>query len=401
MEFAYHEKRYQVFVSSTFRDLKEERNSVIKALLDIDMFPAAMEHFPASDDDPTSYIKSLMSSCDYYILILGGKYGSLTSEGISYTRLEYQMALDLGIPVISFIHEDISALPSRDVELEGEKKEKFNDFLKLVKKRLFNQWANADQLHGLVIASLLKLTKTKPGTGWIKANSITKEHTGLLRDIKKEKEENTELREKLEGLQKISPIEAYIDFDEAWPTLSDLLLREIKSKMSQGEKLKIRCMGLCLHKSFPKLKSFLLNKDNDISNLRIEIRLSILDVNCDSWKKLDSQWEGLMNAFNSQLDDFIKRIKAKSDIDMSLKLTKYRHMPNFHGIMVNKHDLFLSGCMWDSHGNLTAGQNAYEYYKSGMSEHHDHMLRLYSRWFDFGRYQDQQKETLVFDTRNW
>ena len=44
------EKRYQVFISSTFRDLVQERQEVLKAVLEIDHMPAGMELFPASDD---------------------------------------------------------------------------------------------------------------------------------------------------------------------------------------------------------------------------------------------------------------------------------------------------------------------------------------------------------------
>jgi hypothetical protein len=45
------EKKYQVFVSSTYRDLSEERQEVMQALLELDCIPVGMELFPATDDD--------------------------------------------------------------------------------------------------------------------------------------------------------------------------------------------------------------------------------------------------------------------------------------------------------------------------------------------------------------
>lgn len=45
------EKREQVFISSTFKDLVEERRAVIQTLLEADCIPAGMELFPASDDE--------------------------------------------------------------------------------------------------------------------------------------------------------------------------------------------------------------------------------------------------------------------------------------------------------------------------------------------------------------
>ena len=44
-------KKYQLFVSSTFIDLQDERNKILKTLLDADCIPAGMEYFPAIDED--------------------------------------------------------------------------------------------------------------------------------------------------------------------------------------------------------------------------------------------------------------------------------------------------------------------------------------------------------------
>ena len=73
-------KMYQVFVSSTYEDLKDERNKVLQALLRIDCIPIGMEYFNAADEDQFTVIKDLISSCDYYVLILGGKYGSIEEK---------------------------------------------------------------------------------------------------------------------------------------------------------------------------------------------------------------------------------------------------------------------------------------------------------------------------------
>ena len=70
------EKRYQVFVSSTFADLKEERRKVIQTLMEMDCIPSGMEIFPAADEEQWEFIKKVISDCDYYILIIGGRYGS-------------------------------------------------------------------------------------------------------------------------------------------------------------------------------------------------------------------------------------------------------------------------------------------------------------------------------------
>ncbi len=67
------EKRFQVFVSSTYLDLVDERREVVQALLELDCIPSGMELFPATNEDQWSYIKTVIEDCDYYIVIVGGE----------------------------------------------------------------------------------------------------------------------------------------------------------------------------------------------------------------------------------------------------------------------------------------------------------------------------------------
>ena len=53
------DKRYQVFVSSTYADLKEERQHVIQALMEMDCIPSGMEVFPAADEEQWDFINVL------------------------------------------------------------------------------------------------------------------------------------------------------------------------------------------------------------------------------------------------------------------------------------------------------------------------------------------------------
>ena len=54
------DKRYQVFVSSTYADLKEERSKVIQALMEMDCIPAGMELFPAADEEQWAFIQKVI-----------------------------------------------------------------------------------------------------------------------------------------------------------------------------------------------------------------------------------------------------------------------------------------------------------------------------------------------------
>ena len=118
------DKRYQVFVSSTYEDLQDERKEVMQALLELDCIPAGMELFPASNDDQWTLIKKVIDDCDYYILIIGGRYGSTNEEGKSYTQMEFEYALSTGKPIISFLPKHPQNIPIGKSEQDGDKKEK-------------------------------------------------------------------------------------------------------------------------------------------------------------------------------------------------------------------------------------------------------------------------------------
>src|SRR6185437_2488974 len=97
-------KRYQVFVSSTFVDLLEERREVMQALLELDSIPAGMELFPAANDDQWTLIKRVIDDCDYYLVIIAGRYGSVGRDGKSFTQMEYEYALSRNKPTVAFLH---------------------------------------------------------------------------------------------------------------------------------------------------------------------------------------------------------------------------------------------------------------------------------------------------------
>ena len=169
------EKRYQVFVSSTFRDLIEERKEVTQALLELDCIPCGMELFPAANEDQWTLIKKVIDDCDYYLVIIAGRYGSLGPEGLSFTEMEYRYALAAKKPIIGFVHEDISKLPAGSVDLEQEKRDKLSKFSELVKSKMVKFWKNPADLGSAVSRSLVQLTKTHPAMGWVRANNVPDE----------------------------------------------------------------------------------------------------------------------------------------------------------------------------------------------------------------------------------
>ncbi len=165
------EKRYQVFVSSTFEDLQEERRHVMQSLLLVDCIPAGMELFPAGNDDQWSLIKSVIDDCDYYIVIVGGRYGTPGPEGISYTEMEYRYALASGKPVMAFLHKDPGSIPASRTESSTEGRERLAAFRQLISQKMCRFWTTPGDLGSQVTGSLIKLIKMHPTPGWIRATN--------------------------------------------------------------------------------------------------------------------------------------------------------------------------------------------------------------------------------------
>lgn len=186
------DKKYQVFVSSTYADLEEERKEVMQALLELDCMPAGMELFPATNEDQWSLIKRIIDDSDYYIVILAGRYGSIGPQGISYTEMEYRYAMETGKPIIAFLHKNKGALPSFRCESSDEGKQKLDEFENLVKKKLCRFWDTPSELGSQVSRSLIRLIKDNPAIGWVKGDLISSDN-----DIK----EILRLRKQIEELQ--------------------------------------------------------------------------------------------------------------------------------------------------------------------------------------------------------
>ena len=200
------EKRYQVFVSSTFQDLQEERQEVIQALLELDCIPSGMELFPAANEDQWTLIKRVIDDCDYYIVIVAGRYGSLAPDGMSYTEKEYRYAAERIKPIITFLHESPDKIPSGRCEQDPESKQKLLAFRELCKQRMCKTWTSATDLGGKVSRSLIHLIKTNPAVGWVRGDAVPDESTA--RTINKLREENETLRAQFEGIRKEPPRDA-------------------------------------------------------------------------------------------------------------------------------------------------------------------------------------------------
>ncbi|MDI3362637.1 DUF4062 domain-containing protein [Lelliottia sp. V89_10] len=222
-------RKLQVFVSSTFTDLIEERQAAVSAILKAGHIPAGMELFTAADRSQMDIIKNWIDESDVYMLILGGRYGSIEPiTGKSYTELEYDYAVEKGKALFAVVI-------TKDA-LEKKVKEHGTDFIELKEpkpladfkdKVLSNMSSFSEDVKDIrlcVHESLSDFSANRKLKGWVSADEIIDTHD-LAEEIKKLNEENRKLKSQIEIKdKKISSFtnDKDIELKEVYDTLSEI-----------------------------------------------------------------------------------------------------------------------------------------------------------------------------------
>ncbi len=203
-------RKYQVFVSSTYEDLKTERQAAISCLLDMNCIPVGMEQFPASSLSQWEYVKRMIDMSDYYLLIVAGKYGSIDpEENISYTEKEYRYAVGKKMPILAFLHQNIDLLPAIKVGATDEERDRLRNFHNTVKAagRLVDFYSNEEELKYKIAMAIPKIISDIPMPGWVRADQAekaiaTERNFSGIQDLQKQlKEIQNTILEKVEQTQ--------------------------------------------------------------------------------------------------------------------------------------------------------------------------------------------------------
>ena len=180
--------RYQVFVSSTYEDLRAERQQATQAILEAGCFPSGMELFPASDDTQWELIKRIIEESDYYLVIVAGRYGSVGPQEISFTEMEYDYAVEKGIPILGFVRDRIGDVTFDKTEKTEKGRKKLEAFRRKVMSRTCRKYSTASELGMAVMKSLMAESRIKPRTGWVRADQARSEE-----DIQRERKLSADL----------------------------------------------------------------------------------------------------------------------------------------------------------------------------------------------------------------
>ena len=187
------EKVFQVFVSSTFSDLADERRQVTNTLAKAGYIAAGMELFPATDQQQLDFIKRVIDRSDYYVVIVAGRYGSLADDKLSYTEHEYEYARSKGIPVLAFLHGDTDKIEIGKTDKDPKKAKNLELFrTKLSTGRLVDFWTSPQDLCIKVLTAVVQTTNLFPRTGWVRGDQAI--DPKLLQELERTRIENEQLK---------------------------------------------------------------------------------------------------------------------------------------------------------------------------------------------------------------
>ncbi|WP_418027544.1 DUF4062 domain-containing protein [Paenibacillus sp. JJ1722] len=224
-------KKLQVFISSTYIDMIEERQAAVTAVLNAGHIPAGMELFKSGDQSQKETIKRWIDESDVYMLILGGRYGSIDPEsGKSYTHWEYDYAGEQGKRRFAIVITEKKLMDKARENpnfLEREQYSKYQAFKILALSNISKFYEDLKDIRLSVMETLKDYEEDKNLIGWVRADT-EKNQTKLIEENKKLIKENSKLKENLEKskyrLKTNEMINGY-DYKQLNDTLSKITVR--------------------------------------------------------------------------------------------------------------------------------------------------------------------------------
>jgi hypothetical protein len=194
----FNRKKLQVFVSSTFTDLGKERQAAVEAILAAGHIPAGMELFTAGDESQMEVIKQWIDESDIYLLILGGRYGSIEPKsGKSYIHLEYDYALLRKRPLFACVVSEKSIEARVKTEgtsvIEMKKQKELEAFRTEVLTKTSKFWEDSKDIKITIIETLSNLARREDLVGWVRP-STQSNLPALADEIARLSKENAQLR---------------------------------------------------------------------------------------------------------------------------------------------------------------------------------------------------------------
>jgi|ERR1043165_690309 hypothetical protein len=189
------EKKLQVFVSSTYSDLREERQAAVEAILASGHIPAGMELFAAGDESQMQVIRRWIDESDVFMLILGSRYGSIEPETQkSYVQLEYEYALSKQKPLFAVVKAGTENATATEAA-SNNSAANFWTFRDLVTKKVVRFWNDPRDIKLSVHETLAEFARRPELVGWRHTPDV--DFASISQEVARLSSDNSALRERL------------------------------------------------------------------------------------------------------------------------------------------------------------------------------------------------------------
>jgi hypothetical protein len=152
----------KIYVSSTYADLRDHRAATIGQLRRMQHAVTAMEDYTARDESSAVACTGDVAASDLYVGLVAWRYGHIPPNDNplcrSVTELEYQAAVDCGVPRLVFLLDEASSWPPSFLDAHtgaGDAGKRIRDFRKrLAEERLASMFTSPEDLAAKVAASV-------------------------------------------------------------------------------------------------------------------------------------------------------------------------------------------------------------------------------------------------------
>ena len=162
-------KKYQIFISSTLDDLKNERRELIKIITEFGAIPVTMDNFDIADANNLELVKKAIQESDYFLNLTAYKRGPVAGKTFG-TEIEFSWAEKLKIPILAFIIDEKARWKAAKKEKAKEAIKSLEQFKKRLREHTYINWLNTADLCQKVYIHLVREMNLNPREGWVRGD---------------------------------------------------------------------------------------------------------------------------------------------------------------------------------------------------------------------------------------
>jgi hypothetical protein len=162
----------KVYLSSTYADLSEARETVYRALRRLGHDVIAMENYVATDERPVDKCLADVRESDIYVGLIAWRYGYVPPNmESSITELEFHEAARLEKPCLLFLIDEGAPWPRKSMDRDSQRIEALRE--EMTRDYMISYFRTIEELAALVNTAVANvLSKGRPSFGLLQIADI-------------------------------------------------------------------------------------------------------------------------------------------------------------------------------------------------------------------------------------